>query len=63
MAISPIEIKKIKLELSRVTTARLDMEIRIEERLAEIERIKESMAVQESKEAELTAKLEESEKQ
>lgn len=54
---SPIEIKKLKLEIARVTTAKLDLEIRLEERLQEIEKIKEYIAVQETKETELNDKL------
>lgn len=54
---SPIELKKLKLEIARVTTAKLDLEIRLDERLQEIEKIKEYIAVQEAKEAELNDKL------
>ena len=59
---TPIEIKKMKLEIARVTTAKLDLEIRLDERLQEIEKIKEYIVVQEAKEAELNAKLEETNK-
>ena len=54
---TPIEIKKLKLEIARVTTAKLDLEIRLDERLQEIEKIKEYITVQEAKESELNEKL------
>lgn len=52
-----LEIKKIKAELARVTAAKLEMEYRIEERLQEIERLKEQVKLQNAKEQELTNKL------
>lgn len=55
---SPIEIKRLNVELARVSANRLEMELRIEERLAEIEAIKKNILVQEQREQELRAKLE-----
>jgi hypothetical protein len=52
-----LERKKKKLELSRVQLAREEMEVKIEERLAEIERLKEFIAVQEAKEKEIKGEL------
>lgn len=57
-----LEIKKIRAELARVTAAKLEMDMRIEERSQEIERLKEHMLIQEEKEKELAAKLEEASK-
>ena len=54
-----LEIKKVKAELARVTAAKLEMDMRVEERTQEIERLKEHMTIQEAKEQELAAKLEE----
>jgi chromosome segregation ATPase len=55
----PLEVKRLKLELKRVDTAKEEMEFRIEERLAEISRLKDNIKIQEAKMAELTAKLKE----
>ena len=52
-----LEVKKLKAELARVTAAKLDMDVRVDERLAEIEKIKEQMAIQEAKETELLGKI------
>ena len=51
------EVKKLKAEMARVTAARLEMDIRIDERTQEIEKLKEHMAIQEGKEAELLARI------
>lgn len=52
-----LEMKKLKLELLQVQTARAGLEFRIEEKLDEINRIKESIAISEAKEKELTEKI------
>jgi hypothetical protein len=54
---SPLELKRIKLELIKVSAARHELEFKIEERLDEIARIKEHIKVQEAKEAELQQKI------
>jgi hypothetical protein len=54
---SPLELKRMKLELVKVSAARHDIEFRIEERLDEIERLKEHIKVQVAKEAELKDKI------
>ena len=54
---SPLELKRMKLELVKVATARQELEFRIEERLDEIERIKEHVKIQQDKEAELQGKI------
>lgn len=59
---SPLEIKRMKLELIKVAAARHELEFRIEERMEEISRIKEHIQVQVAKEAELSAKIEEASK-
>ena len=53
----PLELKRLKLELNNVAAARHGLEFRIEERLDEIERLKEHVKVQEAKEAELKEKI------
>ena len=57
MATTSLEIKKVKVELSRVRAAKDDMDYQIEMRLSDIERLKEQMAIQEAKEVELAAKI------
>jgi len=58
---SPLEIKKLKVELLMVASARAQLELRIDEHLDNIERIKVSIDVQVAKEAELAAKIKEME--
>lgn len=59
---TPLELKRMKLELVKVAAARAEMEFRIEERLEDIARIKDNINVQLDKEAELRAKIEEASK-
>ena len=54
---TPLEIKKLKVELLQVEAATASLELRIEERLDEIERIKEHILVQKNKEKELSEKI------
>ena len=54
---SPIELKKLKLEIARVTTAKMELELRLDERMIEIDNLKQYIAVQEAKEQELNDKL------
>ena len=56
-----LEIKKVKVELIRVSANKAELELRIEERLHEIERIKENIKVSEDKEEELRQKIKEME--
>lgn len=53
-----LELKKLKVELLRVGAAKAELELRIEERLDEVERVKEHIKTQEAKEAELKQKIE-----
>lgn len=53
-----LDLKRIKLELVKVAAARAELEFRIEERLDEIDRLKEHIKVQLDREAELTLKIE-----
>lgn len=54
---SPLEKKKLQVELLRVGAARAELELRIDERQEEIERLKEHIKIQELKEIELTEKI------
>ena len=60
---SPLDLKRLKLELVKVAAARHELQFRIEERLDEVARIQEHIAVSEAKEAELQAKIDEASKQ
>lgn len=56
---SPLDLKRAKLELMKVTAARHELELRIDERMEEIERIKSNIQIQLDKEAELAEKIKE----
>lgn len=59
--IAPIELKRLKVELARVTSARMEQELRIDEHQENIERLKAAILVQEAKEAELAQKIKDAE--
>lgn len=52
-----LEIKKKILDLKRVETARMELELKIEERLEEIERLKKAIEVQIATEDKLKTEL------
>ena len=54
-----VELKKIKLELIKMDANIMDAEIRMDERLAEINRIKDSIKAYEDRKKELQEKMEE----
>ena len=54
---SSIDLKRKKLELSRVTLAREEQELKIEERMEEIKRLQSMIEIQKSKEQELSAEV------
>lgn len=56
---SPLDKKKLEVELSQVQSGRQTMELKIMEREDEIERIKGQIATQQKREQEIVAKLEE----
>lgn len=49
-----IELKKLEVELSRVSTAKLEMELRIDERTLEISNLKKNIDNQNARITELT---------
>lgn len=59
---SPLDLKRMKLELLKVAAARAELEFRICEREDEIERIRAHVAVQVDKETELQQKIDEASK-
>lgn len=52
-----MELKRKKLELSRVTLAKLELEFKIEERKEEIKKLESMIAIQEQKEMELQKEI------
>lgn len=54
---SPLDLKKIKVELLQVQAGRASLELRIEERLDEINRLKEHIQISMNKENELQEKI------
>ena len=52
-----LEYKKKRLELSRVSLAREEMELKIQERQVEIEKLQEYIKIQVAKELELSEDL------
>lgn len=54
---SPLDLKRKKVELLRVSAAKAELELRIHERLEDIERLKEHIAISEAKEVELVQQI------
>lgn len=52
-----IEKKKKQLELARVSLAKQDMELKIEEKMEEVKRLQDAIKIQEQKEAELQLEI------
>lgn len=59
---SPLELKKMTAELKRVDAAKEEMELRVCERMEEIQRLQDGIKIQEAKLEELKAKLAEASK-
>ena len=53
MSSSPLDIKRKKVELLRVSSAKAELELRVHERMEEVERLQDHIKVQEAKELEL----------
>ena len=58
---TPIELKRLKVELARVQSARMEQELRIDEHNENIERLQAAILIQQAKEAELTEKIKDAE--
>lgn len=54
---TPIEFKRLKVELARVVSARMEQELRIDEHKENIDRLEQSITIQLAKEAELGQKI------
>jgi hypothetical protein len=59
---SPLDLKRMKLELIKVGAAKAELQFKIEERLDDIRRIEDNIKIQESRENELMQKIADSEK-
>lgn len=58
-----LDIKRKKVELLRVSSGKAELELRIHERMEEIDRLQENVKISEAKEQELMAQIQEMEKQ
>lgn len=58
---TPIDLKRLKVELARVTSARMEQELRIDEHKENIERLEAAILIQTAKEAELEQKIKDAE--
>ena len=56
---NPLELKRKKVELLRVSAAKAELELRIHERMEEVERLQEHIKISEAKEVELAKEIEE----
>jgi len=56
--VNDLEIKRKRVELARVQVARQELELKIDERLDEIKRLKEHIDIQIKRENELSKQLE-----
>jgi hypothetical protein len=54
---NPLELKKKQVELQRVKVAKMELELKVEEREDEIKRLKEHIKIQELKELDLTKEI------
>lgn len=52
-----LELKRMKVELLRVSAAKAELELRIEEQMDNVKRLQENIAISTAKEEELTAKI------
>ena len=57
-----LDIKKLRVEIIQVQASKAGLELRIEERLDEIERLKEHIALSDAKVLELQQKIHEGER-
>jgi len=60
---SPLDIKRKKVELLRVSSAKAELELRIHERMEDIERLQEHIKISEAKEVELVQAIQDMEKE
>jgi predicted nucleic acid-binding Zn-ribbon protein len=63
MALSPLELKKLKVEYKKVNAAREELEMRIIEFQENIARLEDHIKIQKAKEDELTEKINENDQQ
>ena len=60
---TPLEIKRKEVELIRVSAAKADLELRVHERMEEVERLHEHIEISEAKEVELAQLIQEMKKE
>lgn len=54
-----LEVERMKLELMKVTTARMELEFVIKQRMSEIKRVQDNIQIQMARELELKSKIDE----
>jgi hypothetical protein len=59
---SSLDLKRKQVELLRVSSAKAELELRIQERLEEVERLQEHIKISEAKEVELAQQIKDMEK-
>lgn len=59
---SPLELKKLKVELIRVGAAKAELDLRIDEHMENVSRLEDSIKIQVAREEELIEKIAEVEK-
>lgn len=60
---SALDVKRKKVELLRVSSAKAELELRIHERMEEVERLHEHIAISTAKEVELAQAISDMEKE
>lgn len=60
---SPLDLKRKRVELLRVSAAKAELELRIHERMEEVERLQEHIKISEAKEVELAQAIKDAEKE
>lgn len=59
MASSAIELKKLKVELARVQVGKMELELKVSERMEDIQRLQDHIKLSEVKEIELQKQIDE----
>ena len=52
-----LELKRLKVELLRVSAAKAEIELRVDEQMENVKRLQENIAISTAKEEELMAKI------
>ena len=58
MASNAIELKKLQVELARVQVGKMELELKIEERMEDVQRLQDHVKLSEAKESEIIKQIE-----